>query len=70
MAPVGPMGPVRAVGLLEAPPSGLEGPAETLLSPGSGGVLAGGLVPALVGGRHLPVESLERGPELADLLVE
>jgi hypothetical protein len=53
-----------------ADPGGLEGPAETLLSPGGGGVLAGGLLPAPPGGGRVPIKTLERGVETAELLAE
>ncbi len=58
------------VGLLEAAAGALEGPAEALLLPGSGGVLADRLLPAPHSGDAAPVESVEARLEASDLLVE
>ncbi|MHB1928176.1 MAG: hypothetical protein ACYDEN_04720 [Acidimicrobiales bacterium] len=56
--------------MFEALSGDLEGSAEALLAPGGGGVLGGGLLPALFGDGSPSVEVVERGPEAPDLLFE
>ena len=69
-APGGPCGLGGPLGPFEALAGALEDSAQAPLTLGGGGVLAGGLLPALPGGGGLLVDAVERGLEAADLVLE
>jgi hypothetical protein len=63
-------GRVASVRLLKVSAGGPEAPAEALLSPGGGGVLVRGLLPALQGDCAGLVKVFEPCLEVTDLVVE